>query len=362
MPKEPGNLDKKLAEKALETTLDELAESGTRRTQKGDSLEDWRKNKEGTPIGKSYNNEIGDVLTVEESNFEENDPQLNYWKDVEDLGDGATDALLAELGLSDEVGEEIIDEIEKEYVPRMEYEEQEPVEIHETLSYVVGELALMQQCARYVDVKNLSPMVSEKGPRTSSGKKLSKEEVKDWLEKYEDYKNKMNNHVAGWPTMYNKEEIKLMQQCRAWDAFHRRLMKTELPKDANGEVISDINAIEKIAEDYRKFRREKPEEFAKLKHEKGEWKKEYFAWNEKERKGEKEWYCTFNEKEGKVRYFTKNQPFDLYGEYFYVEKDRYKPDGSSITYVEVDLKYPRLRKRIKGKASQEEIASFYKVA
>jgi len=337
----------------------------------GDPLEEFRTDKDGTPMSKSYNDEAG-VLTEEEELVEKNDPKFRYWKDVEDLSNEEAFAHMAKgFDIKPEEQENLIDDFEEyslndELLKRKAARKLEAGEgttdTPELLTYSVEELTLMQQCARYKDIMNLPPHVRKEYRPEIDGKAMTDEAIAEQLAQYKSY----NKREGQW-YLIKKTELELMKDCAAWDRFYRAISNeanVTTPVDANGAPLSE-KEIDEVAAEYHAFRREKPEEFAKLKYEKGEWRKEHFAWNEGEHKGKKEWYTVaqeeFVDNEGtplgnkKTKYTSKKEPFDNYGEYYFTASDSlFVSDDGNVVYVNVDLKYPT--KQVVVKAGQQKIA------
>ncbi len=323
----------------------------TKLNQKGDPLEDFRANKEGAPIGASYDD--ADPERSEDDDFNsQNDEGRHPWIDVEDLSNEQSLSSYFE-GIPSDTTEELIEEFEREESPEEQFELTESAEKgsqeeqKEILPYSVQEFSLLQECAKYNDFLS---RLSEDGPRkadgspitNASGMPITTEEVQAELKRYENYKARKGE----WYKI-GKAELDRMYQCVMWDAYYGVLAKRrETPKGLDGKPLSMEDA-KKIAAEYHWFRSEQPEAFAEQKYQKGEWKKEYFTWQESDYKGRKQWTSSINEavlkdqgKTVKNKYISNKQPYDLFGKYYYIQRDsKATPDGS-IVYRYIDLKYP----------------------
>lgn len=346
-----------------------LRETGEVIDQREDPLQDLRTNKEGTPMSKSYTDEEGEIILHEdEVVILEKDPRYNYWVPVEELEekDSFFDVLDKHKDIADIALEDLADRYHsfKDYADAIEnlenpkgFEDQDilgdalrerradkakekrDTKIEKIRTFTVKEFKLMEDCSRFRGATYLAP---EPRPMYKAGIPMTDEQIAEQVNAYKEYDANRQKFDQERPQgAYSVDDVLFMEECIKWD-FYNQEIQSARPTFEDGSPLTD-DQIKELAIEYGQLRREKPEEFAQLKAERGEWGVKEFKWQKKDGAKGPFWQC-YKSVPGSLgnitkRYITKEEPVKASGEFYYTVEHKKKIDNL-FSIIKVNLKYP----------------------
>lgn len=237
------------------------------------------------------------LIDENEEFVNKNDPEKNYFVDVEDL--------LQEQSLGDQLSSfgienlfEFLDDFENENISKSwkkntpEDEKSKNEEEKVPGDFSMQEFRDMEACAKFKFLLEKSGLFDKRRPTFSDGTPMSDEDISQEAKSYKECKEKND-----WKN-YSEFEINNMKKCAAWDYFYRKIKNNQkYPTDPNGKPMSEED-INTLATEYNELKEKDPETFAKYKVKNGEWIYDNFNWKEKEFNGRKQ-YQSYRKSEDK---------------------------------------------------------------
>ena len=377
--------------------------------QAQDPLEDWRQNKEGTPMGESYD-EVGESVSLdqEDSFLKEmelkNSPSKTFKtqkdmldgqdihskmtggiteEDLLDLEQEYMDAnggesilapeVLAEVGIDEETEELLGDDIEgkhneriREILGPIDHDKVAEIKKNQDRTYTSDEFKLLEECSRYMASVALPEKLEKSRPMHSPGVPMTDEQIATQVAAL---KECQKNNTWG---NYKRDEERFMKKCAVWSKWHKKVVSTPLPEHT-------LEDVKELAQEYHDFRVEKSKAFAEMKFQSGQWSKvDNMEWHkelfikdkaDKSDNGTWQWraYDTEVDDKGKLTttmFISNNEPGQMSGEFYYQQKNapyKTKDSRGDVIMNFVTIRYPVVYKQ-EIFDEQEDVDTDQKVA